>query len=154
MNQKLSDWASIAEIVGSFAVLVTLILLIVEVRGTTNAIQEQTIDAQRYAEFDRRTRLIENAGGITDLIVRTWNGEALPESEAFRVRLHYLDMLDTFEWQFGKFRAGGLPIERLNTGLWQGTMENEPGMAEAFEASKARRNPEFVNYIEEALLSQ
>ena len=35
MNQKLSDWASIAEIVSGIAVIVTLIILIVEVRENT-----------------------------------------------------------------------------------------------------------------------
>ena len=39
MNQKLSDWASIAEIVSSIAVLVTLIVLVVSVRENTETIR-------------------------------------------------------------------------------------------------------------------
>ena len=37
MNQKLSDWAAIAEIISSFAVVVTLIFLIAEISGNTEA---------------------------------------------------------------------------------------------------------------------
>ena len=39
MNQKLSDWASIAEIISGVAVVVTLIFLLVELRENTAAIQ-------------------------------------------------------------------------------------------------------------------
>ncbi len=42
MNQKLSDWASIAEIVSSIAIVVTLVLLIAEVRGNTSAVRAAT----------------------------------------------------------------------------------------------------------------
>ena len=45
MNQKLSDWASIAEITSSIAVVVTLIVLVIEVRGNTAAIRAQTAQA-------------------------------------------------------------------------------------------------------------
>jgi hypothetical protein len=39
MNQKLSDWASIAEIISGIAVVVTLIVLIVEVRDNTEILR-------------------------------------------------------------------------------------------------------------------
>ena len=55
---KLKDWASIAEIAGSLAIIFTLIILIAEVRGNTNAVQAQTISTQRVAENQRRDRVI------------------------------------------------------------------------------------------------
>jgi hypothetical protein len=42
VNQKLSDWANLAEIVGSFAIVVTLVILIVEVRANTAATEAAT----------------------------------------------------------------------------------------------------------------
>ena len=39
MNQKLADWASIAEIISGIAVVVTLIVLIVEVRDNTEVLR-------------------------------------------------------------------------------------------------------------------
>ena len=149
---KLEKWALIAEIVGSFAVVVTLVLLIVEVRGTTNAIQEQTIDAQRYAEYERRRRLIENTGGITDLIVRSWDDEPLTRTENFRLSMHYNDALDNFEWQFGKVQAGSLPIQQLNTAVLRSMLLTEPGMARVFERTKLDRDPAFVSFVEDELL--
>jgi len=45
VNQKLSDWASIAEIVSSIAIIVTLVLLIAEVRGNTSAVRAATFQS-------------------------------------------------------------------------------------------------------------
>ena len=42
MNQKLSDWASIAEIVGGMAIVVTLVFLTFEIRSNTSVLQAQT----------------------------------------------------------------------------------------------------------------
>ncbi len=39
MNQKLSDWASIAEIVSGVAIVVTLIVLILQVQGNTDELR-------------------------------------------------------------------------------------------------------------------
>jgi len=39
MNQKLSDWASMAEIASAIAVVVTLVLVLVELRENTEAVR-------------------------------------------------------------------------------------------------------------------
>ena len=39
MNQKLSDWAGLAEIISSIAVVVSLVVLIVEIRGNTDEVR-------------------------------------------------------------------------------------------------------------------
>ena len=44
MNQKLSDWASIAEIVASIAVVVTLIMLMIDVRENTEVVRSNSYD--------------------------------------------------------------------------------------------------------------
>lgn len=47
---KLQQWAHLAEIVGSFAVVVTLVILVQEVRGNTGALERQ-------ADLDRAEAL-------------------------------------------------------------------------------------------------
>jgi len=44
MNQKLSDWASIAEIVSGVAVVVTLVFLVLGIRDNTEATQAATYE--------------------------------------------------------------------------------------------------------------
>jgi hypothetical protein len=43
MNQKLADWASIADIVGAIAVTMSLIFVGLEIRGNTKATQAATL---------------------------------------------------------------------------------------------------------------
>ena len=68
MNQKLSDLASLAEIVGSVAVIVTLIVLILEIRGNTEEI--------------RSTALTNLSGRTQTLLMTTIANTALMEANA------------------------------------------------------------------------
>ena len=154
MNQKLSDWANIAEIVSGFAIVVSLIILIVEVKGTTNAIQAQTINSQREAQVERRSRVIENRGGIAELVLKGQNGEALSRLEEFRLFIYYIETLDNFEWQFGEVMAGRLREDQLSTQNWRAIWTAEPGMVDAYGRTKVNRDPAFVQYFEETVINR
>ena len=54
---KLEKWALIAEIVGGVAIVVTLIALIVELRGNTGAIRAQTAQATFQTSAQRPSAL-------------------------------------------------------------------------------------------------
>jgi len=45
MNQKLADWASIAEILSGIAVVITLIVLVVGVRENTEVVRASMFDS-------------------------------------------------------------------------------------------------------------
>jgi len=60
MNQQLSDWASIAEIAASIAVVITLLLVVSSMRANTNALQANT-----YQELMRDINMTEK--GIAEL---------------------------------------------------------------------------------------
>ncbi len=60
MNQKLSDWASAAEIIASIAVVITLIILILGIRENTEVVRAGSyndllgnVDHQACNHFDR-----------------------------------------------------------------------------------------------------
>ena len=111
---KLEKWALIAQIASGFAIIVTLVILIFEVRGNTDAVSAQTISAQRIAENERRNRIIVNSGGITDLVRKGANSELVSETEQYRLNIYYIDTLVNFEWQFSEVQAGGTHIRTLS----------------------------------------
>jgi len=81
---KLKKWALIAEIIGSFAVVITLMILVVELRGNTAAIQAQTI--QTAAALDQEFLLTVGADPVT---AETWatylsSPETLTEAEGLQ----------------------------------------------------------------------
>ena len=150
---KLEKYALTAEIISGFAIVVTLIILIFEVRGNTDALRAQTINAQYENELQRRDTVVRNDGGIADIIVKSFGEEDLTGVERFRLARYYTNLLESFEWQFGEVQAGRLPEDRLNVSNWRG-MWSQPGLVQRFEASKRNRNPAFVEYWEENVVNR
>ena len=60
MNQKLSDWASIAEIISGVAVVVTLIFLIVGIRENTSITRAAMFDSTLLGLAEFRSHVINN----------------------------------------------------------------------------------------------
>jgi hypothetical protein len=150
---KFKKWNEIAELIGIGAVVVSLLLLMIELRGNTEALQAQTINAVYQAESQRRLLLITNEGGIVDLIAKARNEEVLTEVEIFRLRRYYTYILDTFEYQFGEVRNGRLPLDILNVSNWR-AMWGQSGLVSAFEGSKLNRDPAFVEYWDEHVVNR
>jgi len=150
---KFKKWNEIAELIGIGAVVVSLLLLMIELRGNTEALQAQTINAVYQAESQRRLLLITNDGGIVDLIVKVRNEDVLTEAETFRLRRYYTYILDTFEYQFGEVRNGRLPLDILNVSNWR-AMWGQSGLVSAFEGSKLNRDSAFVEYWEEHVVNR
>ena len=72
MNQKLSYWASIAEIAASIAVVITLLLVVASMRANTNALQANTYhelmrDVNSYRASARDSGLSMTEEGIAEI---------------------------------------------------------------------------------------
>ena len=150
---KFKEWNEIAELVGIAAIVVTLVLLTIELRGNTEALRAETINAAYQSESQRRFLIITNAGGIADIVTKRRNDESLTLVEEFRLRRYYTYLLDTCEYQFGEVRAGRLPSDLLNVSNWRG-MWGQPGLVESFEVSKADRDPAFVEFWDENVVNR
>ena len=150
---KVESYALTAEIIGAVAIVVTLVILIVELRGNTDAVRAQTINAAYQAEWQRRDTVVSNDGGIAEIIVKSMSGEELTRVERFRLARYYTNLLDTFEYQFGEMQAGRLPADLLNVSNWRG-MWSQPGLVQGFQRSRGARNPAFVEYWEENVVNR
>ncbi len=79
---KLKEWAMIAEIIASVAILVTLAILIVELRGNTNAIQVATIDNVTSGWVGLNESIASDPQVARTFIVGLYNPDALTDVEA------------------------------------------------------------------------
>ena len=149
---KLKKWALIAEIVGGAAIVISLIVLIVEIRGNTDAIQAQAEAARLESDRARRYPLIANEGGLAKLILKKNNGEELSDLERFQVARYYSDIFDTFHWQFREAQAGRLPKDQLPVGKWR-RFWNQPGLVEQFEREKAIMDPDWAEFWEDNVIN-
>jgi hypothetical protein len=64
MNQKLADWASIAEIASGVAIVVTLIFLIVGIRENTDVIRASAYDRSLQSLIDWRASILQDPDAV------------------------------------------------------------------------------------------
>jgi len=143
---KLEKWALVAEIIGGAAIVISLMVLVFEVRGNTAAIEAQTATTWLESERGRRYPLIVNEGGLTELVLKRVRGGTLTEVERMQVARYFTDEIRTYEWLFREVQAGRLPAERLNLRAWQ---EFSGRLQVTFEDIRNTLDPGFVEYWEE-----
>ena len=170
MNQKLSDWASIAEIVSGVAIVVTLIVLILQVQGNTDELRaaSQTTISGRIQAVVLAT--IENPH-VSEVIVRDALGEELSPSDEFLVSQVLVLALKLAEEAHIAHRDGRIEEEILRTRMsfalnffanermrerWANRRYSGnwvPGFVEEFDAALLERNrqPDTRSYIDEIL---
>jgi len=151
---KLEKWALIAQVISGIAIVISLAILIVEVRGNTAAVEAQTIESHVASERRRRERLFLNEGGLADMVLKHRDGEVLTEQESWRLDRYYNDILDSAEWQFEEVRAGRLPETMLTDSFWRSMWQSQPKLRENYESSTDARSSQFLEYWEETVIER
>ena len=107
---KLNQWALLAEIVSSVAVVVTLVLVLFELRDNTLAIQaanRQSLSARAEEHFLSRM----TAPGFAQIMQKTLDGERLSLQEAFIYRGWLGAILRITEEAYMQYEDGRLDDE-------------------------------------------
>jgi hypothetical protein len=119
MNQKLSDWASLAEIVASIAVVITLVMLMIDVRENTEVVRSNSYD-DLLGDVNEQAFIIAQDERLTH-IWRLYNAGAMAEltdEERFTLLTLLRSTFRTFEkayfaYQYGT--VGAREYERFDT---------------------------------------
>ncbi len=83
---RLQEWAAIAEILSSIAVLATLIFFVIEIRQTKDAVRANTYQGMAAMTVDFNAQFFENPE-VSEFIERTASEDyELTASEAIRLR--------------------------------------------------------------------
>jgi hypothetical protein len=110
MNKQLSDWASLAEIVSGIAVIMTLILLIFEIRGNTSEIR-----ASALTEIAARTQQTILSGAINPMVVtaiaKEIRGDELSIEDELVLSQRFASLLKLGEESFIAYRDERLEEE-------------------------------------------
>ena len=110
----LSEWASLAEIVATVAVVISLIFVVISLErntATMQAINDNFIYELQYA----RTRDIVSSPGMASIYVKHRNGEELSAEEQERFFWDKMQELSTWELAFNRHRDGLFSTEQ-----WKG----------------------------------
>jgi hypothetical protein len=120
MKSKLSELGSIAEIVASIGVILTLIFVGLELQEGNREARATTAQLVIKAEMDMVAIFIANA--------KTWDkvvkGAPLAEGEEMRtaINLYQLSMLETAN-RYAQFRSG-----YIDSSSWDGTLKTLPAV--------------------------
>lgn len=112
MNQKLSDWASLAEIVASVGVVVTLIVLIVGVRENTAVVRASAYSNNLQSINELQGQILSDPDAVrayTAFISDDISG--LDDQDRMRLTLILLSMFRSYESAYYAERYGLLGEE-------------------------------------------
>ena len=148
---KLERWALVAEIISGAAIVVTLVVLLLEVRGNTAAIQAAT-----YQNVVDSITSGLSVRGIDPDAARIWDAGSAGEHLEPIDQSRYLNLVGAnmrrFENAFYQYRIGGIeesqwrPIENIIEGLI-----NTPGHRAWWTNSRSVYSEEFQGLVDELL---
>jgi len=141
-------------ILANIGVIAGIVFLGFELRQNNELLIAQSSYAQFNTERERRMVVIENANGISELLVKDLSGAALTEAETFRVNLFHNDTLDMFRWQFREFQEGRLPDDFIDLRTWHDVWDATPGLREQFQEDIPRLDPEFVRFVQKHVINR
>ena len=102
---NLSDWASLAEIVATVAVVISLIFVVISLERNT-AVMQASNDNFIYELQYARSRDIVSSPGMASIYVKHRNGEELSAEEQERFYWDKMQELSTWELAFNRHRDG------------------------------------------------
>ena len=149
-SDRLNQWLTLLANIG---VIAGILFLAIELRQNNELLTVQASYAQFNMERERRSRIIEDAG-FADLVNRERQGEVLSGGESMRLRLHWLDVIDSWEWQFRENQAGRLQDDVLNIADWRVQWVVFPTVQTRYEETVSRRDADFLLFMKENVISK
>ena len=120
MNEKLSEWASVAEIVASIGVIVTLVFVGIELNDANREARAATQQMVIKTEMDMVAVFVANAGTWDKVVT----GAPIDEGEEMRkaIALYNLAMLETAN-RYAQYRSGYIDMEQ-----WENNLKSLPAV--------------------------
>ena len=151
---KKLDLGQSITILANVGVIAGIIFLAVELRQNNELLEAEVSYSKYNVDYERRRRMIENSGGISDISVKNQQGEELTATETYRLGIYLNDLLFNFEWQYEEMRAGRLDESDLDLRIWRQLFSATPGLEELLESTEDTRAPGFVEFIDDNVLNQ
>ena len=151
---KKIDLGQSITILANVGVIAGIVFLGIELRQNNELLTAQASYAQFNVERERRERLMVNADGFTDLVVKARTDAPLTETEWTRVNVLFNDILDSWRWQYRELQAGRLPDNFVDLRVWRAIWDATPGVRDLFRDNRNELDPGFVEFVEGNVISR
>jgi hypothetical protein len=150
MKLKLSELASLAEIVGAIAVVISLVYVGAQVRDTTRAVRSAAINDANITLQSWYELMSGDAQGINVFLEAATSTEPLSREEEFRYMMQSMAFFYAIQNVYLLGREGSLDDDTaaaLTAGI-QAT-RNTPGFDRFWSQRRWYFKPEFVEFVEQ-----
>jgi len=153
---KKIDLGQTITVLANLAVLIGVVILIVEISQNSDALAFQARTILNAGRSSQQRLIIENAGGIVDLMEKARRGDELTWGEELRLNVYYSDIIRNFEAQYREVLVGSLTEGDIPIVQWNAVLRNNYGLKDFFDERAAAEtlNPELVRFIREIVLSE
>ena len=150
-TESLNRWLTLAANLG---VIAGIVFLAIELRQNNDLLAADARFNRLQLSWNGWQSLAEH-GDLTDLIVATRNGEILEESAQVRVDAVSMRILITMEWSYRELPPDS-PERLYMRGALQDVLSGTGIGADlrVWESRKSGFDPDFVQWVEENLLSK
>jgi hypothetical protein len=152
MKLKLSDWASLAEIISAIALIISLIYVGIQVSDGTRAVRSASVNEASLAVQNWYLELGSNSQ-MSELIYRAlMSKKPLEDHEEYQFLLGFHSLYLGFQNNYLMSKEGTLDASTrdafLNVML---AVRDTPGFKRFWRQRKTFLHPEFVSYVDEIL---
>ena len=152
MKLKLSDLASIAEIIGAFAVVISLIYVGVQVNDSVSAVRSASANDANVAVQNWYLQIGSDAQTSNIFYDGLTSEESLPTHDEFQFLMMFHGAFLAFQNSYLIAAEGTIDVELLN-GLTGAIVlvKDLPGMRRYWRQRKSTFHSEFASYVDDLL---
>ena len=152
MKPRLSEWASIAEIIGTVAVVVSLLFVVRSVDQNTRVIE--SAEASKIWDAWRSVAVLPvmTDGELATIAAKVASSESLSAAEKLQWNRYLAAQIDVWAQLYDSYAHGLIGSDYWaywNSGFWRLWVEN--GYNDIFQSRRDFYDPSFRNYIDQQL---
>jgi hypothetical protein len=142
---KLNQWMTL---LANLCVVAGIAILVFELRQNNDLLESEAranIDANRVSQ---QRMIIENSGGVADLLWRSRTGDRLTDQERWRLIAYRSMLIHNFESVYQEISDGPLLESDIPYTQWAAVFSVDPKLQDHFNALRATLDPDFVKFVD------
>ena len=143
----LAYYANLAEIIGTAAIVVSLVYVAVQIRQNNRHLAQEAQRARAQSFRENMGRMGDNA----ESFIKDRNGETLTEIESFRLERVWMQNLWGYQTSFQQLRR-----DEIGPGanFFRDGLKTMSSLRATWEKNRNSFHPEFVRYMEENVFNE
>ena len=143
----ISYYANLAEIIGTIAVVVSLIYVAVQIRQNNRLLAHEAQRARAQSVRENLRGMADNA----EILVKDSDGETLTAVEAHRIDAFWMAILFSYQTSFQQ-----LPLDQImgHAIFLRRYFETQPSAHVTWEKNRDTFQPDFVQFMEQNVINR